>query len=72
MIRIAITEAAYDAICATLPLGTVAVEPELNAKGERTVLLEDAMADRLGAIRGPSEDYSHVILRITSEIGGNP
>ena len=53
MIRIAITAAAYDAICATLPVGSVAVEAEANERGERTVWLEDAMADRLGAMWGP-------------------
>ena len=58
------TVAAYDAIRATLPLGSVAVEPGLSAKGERTVWLEDAMADRLGAMRGPGESYSEAILRL--------
>jgi hypothetical protein len=57
MIRIAITEA-------TLPLGSVAVEAEANERGERAVWLEDAMADRLGAMRGPGESDSDVILRI--------
>jgi hypothetical protein len=45
--RTAITQAAYDAICATLPLGSVAVEPELNERGERLMWLEDAMVDPL-------------------------
>ncbi len=53
----------------TLPLGSVAVEPYFNEKGERHVWLEDAMADRLGAMRGPGEDYSDVILRLASESG---
>jgi hypothetical protein len=35
MIRIAITHAAYNSICATLPLGSVAVEPYYNERGER-------------------------------------
>jgi hypothetical protein len=51
-----------DAIRATL--GSVAVEPYYNERGERTVWLEDAMADRLLAMRGPSESYGDVILRI--------
>jgi hypothetical protein len=33
MIRIAIRPAAFDAICATLPLGSVAVEAEANERG---------------------------------------
>jgi hypothetical protein len=39
--------AAYEAICATLPVGNVAVEPEANAKGERTAWLEAAMVNLL-------------------------
>jgi hypothetical protein len=34
MIRIAITREAYDAIYATLLLGSVAVEPEANERGK--------------------------------------
>jgi hypothetical protein len=50
MIRIAITQAAFDAICATLPLGSVAYEAETNAKGERLIWLELKWADQLGAL----------------------
>jgi hypothetical protein len=32
MIRIAVTTAAYDAICATLPLGSVGYEAEANER----------------------------------------
>jgi hypothetical protein len=35
--RIAISVEAYEALVATLPLGTVAYEPEPNAKGERLI-----------------------------------
>jgi hypothetical protein len=68
MIRIAITQAAYDAICATLPVGSVGYENEVNERGERYVWLEDAMVDRLGAMRGPKESYSDAILRM-AEMG---
>ena len=44
MIRIAITEAAFETIAATLPLGSVGYEAEAN---ERLIWLEDAMADLL-------------------------
>ena len=67
MIKIAITQAAYDAICARLPLGSVGYEVEANEQGERYVWLEDAMADRLGAIRGPGESYSDVIIRFAGQ-----
>ena len=64
MIRIAITLAAFEAIAATLPLGSVGYEPQLNEKGERLVWLEAAVVDRLAAMRGPGESYSDVILRL--------
>jgi hypothetical protein len=41
----------------------------VNAKGERAVWLEDAMADRLGAMRGPGESYSDAILRLVAFAG---
>ena len=42
MIRIAIT-AAFEAIAATLPLGSMGYEAEPNAKGERLIWLEEAV-----------------------------
>jgi hypothetical protein len=42
MIRIAISPAAFDAIAATLPLGSVGYEAQANAKGERLIWLESA------------------------------
>jgi hypothetical protein len=64
--RIAISVAAYEALVATLPLGSVAVEAEPNDRGERTVWLEAAMVERLGATRGPGESYSDAILRLVA------
>ena len=52
MIRIAITQAAYDAICATLPVGSVAVEAEANERSERLIWLEAAIVDRHDARAG--------------------
>jgi hypothetical protein len=47
MIRIAISAAAYAAIADTMPLGSVAVEPAANEKGERSdVILRLAAAER--------------------------
>ena len=43
----------FDAIAATLPLCSVGYEPQLNAKGERLIWLEAAVADCLMAMRGP-------------------
>jgi hypothetical protein len=64
VIRIAITEAAFDAIAATLPLGTVSFENKTNERGERLVWLEPRMVDKLRAMRGPGESYSDVIIRL--------
>ena len=48
----------------------MAVEAEANQRGERYVWLEAAMADRLGAMRGPGESYSDVILWLV-ELGAD-
>ncbi|MBV8105496.1 MAG: hypothetical protein JO223_12905 [Hyphomicrobiales bacterium] len=57
MIRISLTPAAFDAIAATLPLGSVGFESELDAKGERSVWIDDAVANKLIAMRGPGESF---------------
>jgi hypothetical protein len=73
MMRIAISPAAFDAISATLPLGSVAVEPEVTDKGERLVWIDVGVANRLSAMRGPGESYSDVILRLAAaEALGRP
>ena len=64
MIRITISAAAYEAIAATMPLGSVGVDPEPGAEGERHIWLEPRFVDRLRAMRGPGESYSDVILRL--------
>ncbi len=67
MVRIAITIEAFGAIARTLPLGSVAVETYFNEKGERTVWLEEVWVNRLGAMRGPGEDYSAVNIRLAKD-----
>jgi hypothetical protein len=37
MVRIAITQAAFEAIAKTLPLGSVGYENKVNEKGERLI-----------------------------------
>jgi hypothetical protein len=66
VIRIAITEAAYEAIARTLALGTVAVEPQPNENGERLIWLEERWLDKLNSIRRPSESYSEAIIRLAA------
>ena len=64
MIRIAISQAAFDAIARTLALGSTGFENAVNEQGERLVWLDRAVLDRLGALRGPGESFSDVILRL--------
>jgi hypothetical protein len=70
MILIAITEAAFEAIARTLPLGSVAVEPAVEEGDLRHIWLEARWLDRLKSYRGPGESYSDVILRLAAEGGG--
>lgn len=67
MVRIAITQAAFDAISATLPLGSVRYENAVNERGERYVWLAPDVVNRLRAMRGPGETYSDVILQVAAE-----
>ena len=69
MIKVAITQAASDAIAGTLPLGAVASAKNLNAKGEFHVWVEPALIDRLTFLRGAGESFSDVILRLIETEG---
>ena len=64
MIRIAISQAAFNAIAATMPLGSVAYEGPANEGGERLIWLGPDAIAKLKALRGPGESYSDVILRL--------
>jgi hypothetical protein len=64
MIRLAISQAAFDAIASTLPLGSIAYEAETDANGDRLTWLPRSVVDRLRALRGPGEGWSDVILRL--------
>ncbi|HEX9167416.1 MAG TPA: hypothetical protein VF886_00605 [Roseiarcus sp.] len=63
MIRISISQAAFQAIAA-LPFGSAVFERDADAKGEQQIWLARAVVDRLAAMRGPDESYSDVILRL--------
>jgi hypothetical protein len=64
MIRISVTAAAFDAVAAMLPVGSILFEAAVNARGERWIWLERAAVDRLRAMRGRGEDLRDVILRL--------
>jgi hypothetical protein len=66
MIRIAIMSAAFEAIAATLQLGSVGYEAEADANGERAIWLEPHVIAKLRAQREPGESYSDVILRLSA------
>jgi hypothetical protein len=72
MIRIAITPAAYEAISATLPLGSVGYEAKRSDQGDYFVWLERLALSRLDALRQPGEGYSEVILRVAQIEASRP
>ena len=63
MIRIALSDATYDAIASTLPKGS-ARWPMQRDRGQCFIQVESAIVDRLRATRRPGESYSSVILRL--------
>ena len=65
MVRIAISQAAFDAIAATLPLSSTGYENAVNERGERLIWLERRMLDKLNSYRRPGESYSDVIVRVS-------
>jgi hypothetical protein len=67
MVRIAISQAAFDPICATLPLGDTGYENATNDKGERLIWLPHEALAKLNHARGQDESYSDVILLIAAE-----
>lgn len=64
MIRIAISQKAFDAIVETMQLGNVDFENATDEQGRRLIWLDHAVVDRLRAMCGPSESYSDVIIRV--------
>jgi hypothetical protein len=65
MIRVALTDAAYDAIASTLPKGA-ARWPMQRDRGQCFIQVEAAVVDRMRAMRRPGESYSEVILKSVS------
>jgi hypothetical protein len=63
LVTISISPAAFAAIEATLPDDREA-EARPDGKGGYLVALPHGVLDRLGAMRGPGESYSDVIIRV--------
>jgi hypothetical protein len=57
----------HDAIAATLPFGTTSYENKIDEHGNRLIWLPPDVLTKLNHLRGPSESYSEVILRIAEE-----
>ena len=73
MIRIAISPEAFEAIVATLPVGSVGYENKTDEHGQRLIWLDRAVVDRLRSLRGAGESFSDVILRIMErQCAGSP
>jgi hypothetical protein len=70
MIGITVTAEAYVAIKATLPADTQTWPTSPAHQGDVVICLDQAMVDRLGAMRGPGESYSDVILRLGTSASG--
>ena len=66
MIRIAITQAAFNAIAATLQLGSVELRESTSTSGANDTFGPPNVVDRLKAQRRLGESYSDVILRLAS------
>jgi hypothetical protein len=64
VVRIAITQAAFEAIAKTLPLGSVGYENNVNEKGGHLIWLPPDVLAKLNALRGRGQSYSNVILRM--------
>jgi hypothetical protein len=63
MIRIALSDAAYDAIASSLPKGS-ARWPMQREGDQCFIQVEAAVVDRMRAMRRPGESYSAIILRL--------
>ena len=64
MIALSITAEAYRAIKATLPGGADSLPPQPDGRGGVRLWLATEFVNRIGGLRGPSESYSDVILRL--------
>ena len=67
MIRIAISQAAFEAIARTLPFGSMSFENAIDEDGDRLIWLERRMLDKLNSHRRAGESTSDVILRVAAE-----
>lgn len=67
MIRISITAAAFEAISATMPLGSIGFEPEHDARASARSGLAPSSSPGSEAMRGPGESYNSDVIRRLAE-----
>jgi hypothetical protein len=72
MIRVAITEAAFNVIAATSPFGSAMYEAKVGSDGGRFIWLERRAVDQLHALRQRGEELSDVIVRLAHMEAGRP
>ena len=66
MIRVALTDVAYDAIASTLTKGAARWSMQRD-RDQCFIQVEEAMVDPLRALHGPGESWSDAILRVAAE-----
>jgi hypothetical protein len=66
MVKIAISQEAFDAIAGAMPVESVGFA-QTNERGERLIWLPRGVVAKLRAMRGRGESYSNVILRLAAE-----
>ena len=69
MIRISVTSASFDAIKATLPVGSAAYEPQRTAQGGYFIWIERSWLNKLEALRQPGGSLSETIIRLGRRAG---
>jgi hypothetical protein len=70
MIGITVTAEAFEAICRTMLLGSVAYESAPETCSQVKIWLEPNAINKLRALRGPGDSYSDVTLRIAANEAG--
>jgi hypothetical protein len=64
MVRLSINPAAFDAIAATMPLGSAGFENARDSNGDWLIWLPHDVLAKLNRLRGPGESYSDAILAL--------
>jgi hypothetical protein len=67
MVRIAVSQAAFEAVATTLPLGRVVYEAEFDAQGRRAIWVERIALDKLTTARGSICLASRMVRISTTE-----